>query len=63
MRVVPKVKIGRPGYEVSKSRDPETNARCLAFELHYPELDDDRSRHVSCMSVYEQRVESGDASG
>jgi splicing factor 3A subunit 2 len=58
MKAVPKVKIGRPGYEVSKSRDPETNGRCLAFELHYPELDDARSRHVSYMSAYEQRVET-----
>ncbi|KAL3791616.1 hypothetical protein HJC23_012206 [Cyclotella cryptica] len=59
-RAEPKVKIGRPGYEVSKSRDPETNARCLTFELHYPELDDARShqpRH-RFMSAYEQRVET-----
>lgn len=54
------VRIGRPGYEVSKSRDPETNQRCLSFELHYPELDD--GSHVQprhrFMSAYEQRVES-----
>ena len=55
-----KVKIGRPGYEVSKSRDPETNARCLTFELHYPELDDARTRQPRhrFMSAYEQRVET-----
>ena len=55
-----KVKIGRPGYEVSKSRDPETNARCLTFELHYPELDDARNRQPRhrFMSAYEQRVET-----
>ena len=55
-----KVKIGRPGYEVSKSRDPESNERCLTFELHYPELDDPRNtqpRH-RFMSAYEQRVET-----
>jgi splicing factor 3A subunit 2 len=59
-RAETKVKIGRPGYEVSKSRDPETNARCLTFELHYPELDDPRSvqpRH-RFMSAFEQRVET-----
>ena len=53
-----KVKIGRPGYEVSKSRDPETNRRCLTFELHYPELNDSRNtqpRHHN-MSPYEQRL-------
>ena len=55
-----KVKIGRPGYEVSKSRDPDTNRRCLTFELHYPELNDSRNtqpRH-RFMSAYEQRVET-----
>lgn len=55
-----KVKIGRPGYEVSKSRDVITNERCLTFELHYPELDDPRNtqpRH-RFMSAYEQRVET-----
>ena len=55
-----KVKIGRPGYEVSKSRDPVTNERCLIFELHYPELDDARTRQPRhrFMSAYEQRVET-----
>ncbi|KAL7482740.1 hypothetical protein ACHAW6_008393 [Cyclotella cf. meneghiniana] len=59
-RAEPKVKIGRPGYEVSKSRDPETNARCLTFELHYPEIDDATSRQPRhrFMSAYEQRVET-----
>ena len=59
-RAVTKVKIGRPGYEVSKSRDPDTNARCLTFELHYPELDDPRARQPRhrFMSAYEQRVET-----
>ncbi|KAL7549404.1 hypothetical protein ACHAWF_012677 [Thalassiosira exigua] len=55
-----RVKIGRPGYEVSKSRDPETDARCLTFELHFPELDDPRNRQPRhrFMSAYEQRVET-----
>ena len=59
-RAETKVKIGRPGYEVSKSRDPESNARCLTFELHYPELDDARNRQPRhrFMSAYEQRVET-----
>lgn len=54
-----RVRIGRPGYEVSKSRDPVTNQRCLSFELHYPELDEDsvQPRH-RFMSAYEQRVDS-----
>jgi splicing factor 3A subunit 2 len=59
-RAEPRVKIGRPGYEVSKSRCLETNARCLTFELHFPELDDPRSRQPRhrFMSAYEQRVET-----
>jgi Pre-mRNA-splicing factor SF3a complex subunit 2 (Prp11) len=36
------IRIGRPAYQVFKSRDAETNQRCLSFELHYPELDVDR---------------------
>mmetsp|Transcript_2764 Transcript_2764/g.5173 ORF Transcript_2764/g.5173 Transcript_2764/m.5173 type:complete len:239 (-) Transcript_2764:169-885(-) len=57
-----KIRIGRPGYEVSKSRCPENNARCLTFELHYPELDDARNRQPRhrFMSAYEQRVEAPD---
>jgi len=56
----PRVRIGRPGYQITKSRDPETDQRCLSFELHYPELDDPdavQPRH-RFMSAYEQRVES-----
>ena len=59
-RRIPRVRIGRPGYQITKSRDPDTNQRCLSFELHYPELDDPESvqpRH-RFMSAYEQRVES-----
>jgi splicing factor 3A subunit 2 len=52
------IRIGRPAYQVFKSRDAETNQRCLSFELHYPELDVDRiqPRH-RFMSAFEQRVE------
>ena len=55
-----RVRIGRPGYEVTKSRDPATRQRCLTFYLHYPEVDDPSAvqpRH-RFMSAYEQRVES-----
>eukprot|EP01068_Selenidium_serpulae_P015687 Selendium_serpulae@DN6232_c0_g2_i3.p1 len=33
------VKIGRPGYRVTKMRDPETSQRALLFEIEYPEID------------------------
>ena len=54
----PKITIGRPGYEVSKSRDPTSNQRSLTFELHYPEVDSAnlQPRH-RFMSAYEQRVD------
>jgi splicing factor 3A subunit 2 len=60
-----RVKIGRPGYEIQKSRDPQTNQRCLSFSLSYPKvggvIDDDvvQPRH-RFMSAYEQRQEPPD---
>ena len=59
-----RVRIGRPGYEISKSRDPDTNQRCLSFELHCPEVEEVdgipvQPRH-RFMSAYEQRVEPPD---
>lgn len=59
-----RVRIGRPGYEISKSRDPRTNQRCLSFQLHCPEAEIVNGilmqpRH-RFMSAYEQRVEPPD---
>lgn len=53
-----KIRIGRPAYQVYKSRDADTNQRCLSFELHYPEIDAElhQPRH-RFMSAFEQRVE------
>lgn len=53
-----KVKIGRPAYQVFKSRDPATHQRCLSFELSYPEIDADLQPRHRFMSAFEQRVES-----
>jgi splicing factor 3A subunit 2 len=55
---VRKVKIGRPAYQVFKSRDPDTNQRCLSFEVHYPEITDNVQPRHRFMSAFEQRVES-----
>jgi len=59
----PRVKIGRPGYEVSKSRHPVTQQRCLSFDLFFPEIQGAsalagsiRPRH-RFMSAFEQRVD------
>lgn len=55
---VRKVRIGRPAYQVFKSRDPETNQRCLSFELQYPEIEKDTQPRHRFMSAFEQRVDS-----
>jgi len=53
-----KIRIGRPAYQVFKSRDPDTNQRCLSFELQYPEIEQDLQPRHRFMSAFEQRVES-----
>jgi len=53
-----KIRIGRPAYQVFKSRDAETNQRCLSFELQYPEIEEDLQPRHRFMSAFEQRVES-----
>ena len=56
VRVRKSVKIGRPGYKVTKQRDPETGQRSLEFEVKYPEIDEGvRPRH-RFMGAFEQRV-------
>jgi splicing factor 3A subunit 2 len=55
---IQKVRIGRPAYQVYKSRDSETNQRCLSFELQYPEIEEGLQPRHRFMSAYEQRVES-----
>jgi splicing factor 3A subunit 2 len=53
-----KVRIGRPAYQVFKSRDAETNQRCLSFELQYPEIGEDLQPRHRFMSAFEQRVDT-----
>lgn len=57
-KTVQRVKIGRPGYEISKSRHHETNQRCLSFQLHFPEIDANCQPRHRFMSAFEQRKES-----
>jgi len=55
------VKIGRPGYRVTKQWDAEAGARSLLFEVAYPEIvPATRPRH-RFMSAFEQRQESADS--
>uniref|UniRef100_A0A224XLJ9 Splicing factor 3A subunit 2 n=1 Tax=Panstrongylus lignarius TaxID=156445 RepID=A0A224XLJ9_9HEMI len=61
-RIEPKkfVKIGRPGYRVTKQRDPETGQQSLLYQVDYPEIADGIFPRHRFMSAYEQRVEPPD---
>mmetsp|Transcript_29843 Transcript_29843/g.86661 ORF Transcript_29843/g.86661 Transcript_29843/m.86661 type:complete len:242 (+) Transcript_29843:96-821(+) len=52
------VKIGRPGYRVTKERDPDTQQKALLFEVEYPEATDKAKPRHRFMSAYEQKVEA-----
>lgn len=54
------VKIGRPGYRVTKQRDPETGQQSLLFQIDYPEIADTVAPRHRFMSAYEQKVEPPD---
>ena len=51
------VKIGRPGYRVTKQRDPESGQQSLLFEIDYPEIADGVIPRHRFMSAYEQKIE------
>jgi splicing factor 3A subunit 2 len=51
-------KIGRPGYKVTKIRDPETGQYGLFFQVHYPQMGKDVKKPLHrFMSAFEQRRE------
>lgn len=54
------IKIGRPGYKVTKSRDLQTKQRCLTFEVDFPEVGESIQPRHRFMSAYEQKVETPD---
>ncbi|XP_042484577.1 splicing factor 3A subunit 2-like [Macadamia integrifolia] len=54
------VKIGRPGYRVTKQFDPDTKQRSLLFQIEYPEIEDNSKPRHRFMSSFEQRVQSCD---
>ncbi|OTA57621.1 hypothetical protein K449DRAFT_407693 [Hypoxylon sp. EC38] len=51
------VKIGRPGYKITKIRDQVTRQQGLLFQLQYPEIAQGVTPKVRFMSAFEQRVE------
>ncbi|XP_016391358.1 splicing factor 3A subunit 2-like [Sinocyclocheilus rhinocerous] len=54
------VKIGRPGYKVTKQRDPECGQQSLLFQIDYPEIAEGIGPRHRFMSAYEQRIEPPD---
>jgi len=61
-KVEPKkfVKIGRPGYKVTKERDAATGQQALLFQIDYPEIAEGTAPRHRFMSAYEQKVEPPD---
>jgi splicing factor 3A subunit 2 len=51
------VKIGRPGYKITKVRDAVTRQQGLLFQLQYHEITPDVVPKVRFMGAFEQRVE------
>ncbi|KAF2094876.1 hypothetical protein NA57DRAFT_68411 [Rhizodiscina lignyota] len=54
------IKIGRPGYKITKIRDPLTRQQGLLFQLLYPEIASGVVPRIRFMSAYEQKVEDPD---
>jgi len=54
------VKIGRPGYRVTKQYDAATRQRSLLFQVDYPEIEEGTTPRHRFMSSYEQKVEAWD---
>lgn len=54
------IKIGSPGYQVTKVRDPMTAQLGLLFQIHYPQIADEVKPRHRFMSSFEQHVETAD---
>ncbi|KAL5209976.1 hypothetical protein ABZP36_005599 [Zizania latifolia] len=54
------VKIGRPGYTVTKQYDPDTKQHSFLFEIGYPEIEENSKPRHRFMASYEQKVQSWD---
>jgi len=61
-RIIPRktAKIGRPGYRVTKQRDPSTAQLSLLFQIDYPEIEEGLQPRHRFMSAYEQKLETPD---
>lgn len=55
------LKIGRPGYQIAKQREPETGQLSLLFQVRYPEITEGLQPRHRFMSAFEQKKEKPDA--
>lgn len=55
-----RMKIGRPGYQITKQRQPETGQLSLLFQIRYPEILEGLQPRHRFMSAFEQRREKPD---
>lgn len=55
-----RLKIGRPGFQVTKQRDPATNQLSLLFQVTYPLIKHGLQPRHRFMSAFEQRREKPD---
>ncbi|XP_067942845.1 splicing factor 3A subunit 2-like [Watersipora subatra] len=54
------VKIGRPGYKVTKQKDPDSQQQSLLFQVDYPEIVEGVIPRHRFMAAYEQKIEPPD---
>ncbi|KAF4971857.1 hypothetical protein FZEAL_9737 [Fusarium zealandicum] len=54
------VKIGRPGYKITKIRDPVTRQQGLLFQLQYPDATPETTPKWQVMNAFTQHIEEPD---
>jgi splicing factor 3A subunit 2 len=54
------LRIGRPGYKITKQREPNTGQLSLLFQIQYPEIQVGLQPRHRFMSAFEQRREKPD---
>ncbi|ORX44081.1 hypothetical protein DM01DRAFT_1340491 [Hesseltinella vesiculosa] len=52
------IKIGRPGYRITKVRDPSTMQLGMLFQIQYPQIANDVIPRHRFMSAYEQHIDT-----